>query len=312
MLTAALEERSIVATVPTVRCRVKARPLPRLLSYGYPLFGAKIGVRAILRPECVPQAANWLIETRLKGARHPWPTLWNVCRDKNPNWFSRYWRIRLYDASRSLEPGDYVFQPIPNFTQIPGQPGEQVEATYMRAYMELGGDDVEFTYLDLMWENLPTGAQQLLTPARLEARCVQQQEQLHKLVDNWLWLYRTQRFCRRRFDELVSLTTGTITLGFYIGAKVIDTALLPLRAALRAMAMKNVELQYSLLGLDTKGLKYDPEASSLTLLAASLMPASWVMDLGIIRFDPVIVFEDWKSCRRGFGGVPLALVAHWD
>lgn len=275
MSTAALEERSMVATVPTVRRRVKARPLPRYVSWNYPLFGAKIGVRAILRPQVANAATQWFIEARLNGAKHPWNLLWNICRDKNPNWFSRYWRVRLYDESRALGPGDYIFQPTTNFTHIPGKPADQVEDAYIRALLELGGEEVEFTYLDLLWKNLPTGVQQLLTPKRLEKLCYEQQQNIRSTAEDWMWLYHTQRFCRRRIEAIL-----------FAGMSVMEFCTRHGRSVAESVAKRGIQLEAQF--------------------------RATVLRQKIVSRDPVIVFEDWKSCRREFGGVPLGLVAHWD
>lgn len=299
MSTAVLEERPMVATVSKVR-RQK-RPLPEFVSEDYPLFGAQIGTRALMKPERMPDVKQWLVQACLDAPKLSWPQLWTTCRKGNRNWFTNFWSTRLYDRSRDLAPGDYIFEALEDFNAIPGNPPDGVEERYIAAYLELAGKVPNFAYLDLVWEKLSTGAYQMLTPKRLQRQWAAQQAEAQGFVNDWLLYYRTRRFCRQRLEEML-----------FVGFSAANLCMIPLKPALRAMVRQSVRIQAYFRDERLAQVEVSDDASPLDLLAAVLTPARKMKEQRLVTYDPVIVFKDMSVRPQDFGGIPLGLVAHWD
>jgi len=289
------------------------RHLPALVSGDYPLFGAKIGVRRLLLAERVSDAKRWFIEQQLAGAKRPLPYLWNVLLERQHEWFSSFWRVRLYEPSRELGAGDYIFEPTVNFTHVPGKPVEnqcladQIEASYMQAYLELR--DKTFTYLDLVWHQQPNGALALLTPKGLKRELQAQQLEIFQFVNQWLWYYRTEKWMRARLEEILYATE----IGLNITGAIVGAALWPLRLPLRLLLAERMRAQLRFTeGVWRTDIEVDTDASTLDLLASFFLSTSTIRESGLVKWDPVIVFEDPDYRPASFGGMPLGLIAHWE
>lgn len=282
--------------------RTVEREVPLLLSADYPLFGAKIGVRRLLRAERMPDAKRWFVRQCLQGSKLPLPALWDKLLRSKGEWFSAYWRVRLYEASRDLDAGDYIFEPITNFSRIPGNPGDQIETAYIRAYLELRGK--MFTYLDLVWEKAPGGVQKLITPKGLRRTLQAQQLEVFQFVNRWLGFYRTERFLGKRLREAL-----------YVSGCVANVALLPCQPILRSLVRWHEDRLRDTLKSNYRDLKEnlidERQASPLQMIGALLTRADDIPASKLVRWDPVIVFEDPEYKPASFGGMPLGLIAHW-
>ncbi len=275
-------------------------PLPAYVSGDYPLFGALVGIGHHLKPNKLSEAQRWFLKQRLGGRTLSFHYLWQECSQKCPEFFNEYWLVRLYDQSRDLGPGDYIFQPTINFSRMPSAVPVKVEEAYIRAYLELPRQ--QFTYLDLVWETLPTGEQKLLTPRILGSSALRQRQKMEQFLADWLWLFQTQRFLSNRMEELM---WGTSLM--------LDLALLPCRPVLRLMVQKRHQFSLSLqYGQRIKNVEVSQSASGTELLASILMSSDYAESKKFVSWDPVIVFEDPDFRPPGFKGIPLGLVAHWD
>ena len=284
--------------------RTVERELPVLLSADYPLFGAKIGVRRLLRTERMPDAKRWFVRQCLQGSKLPLPALWDKLLRSKGEWFSAYWRVRLYEASRELGAGDYMFEPITNFSNIPGNPGDQIEAAYIRAYLELRGKT--FTYLDLVWEKQPNGVQKLITPKGLKRTLQKQQMEVFQFVNRWLGFYRAESFLSKRLREVL-----------YVSGCVANVALTPCEPVLRLMVRIHEhhvrqQLRRNYRDLKDHMLIDETTASPLEMIGSLFTSADDIPASKLVSWDPVIVFEDAEYKPASFGGMPLGLIAHWE
>lgn len=211
-----------------------------------------------------------------------------------------YWLVRLYDRSRDLDPGDYIFQPLRNFSKIPDPKPAGVDEAYIRAYMELTPMQIhEFTYLDLMWRSLPNGEQKLVTPRGLMYHARENRLAVETFVKHWLWMHNVHRFLRRRLEGLVYCT---------------NIALMPVRPFIVELARARECLLREQLyrnGYYLGETIVDSSASPLELLSTIMITTQDIPASQLYKFDPMIVFDDPQYTPDGFPGMALGLVAHW-
>jgi hypothetical protein len=236
------------------------------------LFGFRVQALQVPLTNRAGEINSWLL--RQDEPNEPWSSLWKRCQRVCRSCFKEIWIVRLPRRSRSLQRGDYAFDPLTDFLRIPGNPPQVVEDCYQEAFAELPRH--RFVYLDLLWDTTPTGLQ-LVSIERLRATNLEQEQQFKRRL-------RTDR-------NLIAAAQARVT-----------EALKNLKA--RGAAARTVQLPSTPTeARRILGLSYNQLLDSLQLQIAPMR---------FTKFDPVIVFEEPGLLARAYGHMPLGLIAHWD
>lgn len=267
---------SATLVAPPVAMRTAKRQVRRLVQ-PYPLFGFRRQVYRMPVMDRQAEIDGWLLRHELAKPNEEWTQRWQRCQRECPTLFKELWLVHLPRRSRSLEAGDYVFDPLTDFLHIPGSPPQVVKDCYEQAFAELPRH--RFVYLDLLWENTPEGMK-LVSPVQLRARLSEQEHQFRRRMRNDRLLIEA---ARQRQRELMARLT--------LRSDLLDSIRLPASPAeaRRVLGLKTAALERSLL-------------QQLEQLEA----------LRLVKYDPVIVFEEPALLERAGGYMPLGLVAHWD
>ena len=109
---------TLVAPVTTPR---QAQPR-RSLDHVYPLFGFRREVHYVPLLHRQAEIDGWLLRQDNREPNEPWTSRWRRCQRECRSAFKQIWVVRLPRQSRSLTPGDYVFDPLTDFLNLPGSP----------------------------------------------------------------------------------------------------------------------------------------------------------------------------------------------
>ncbi len=246
----------------------------RRLEQPYPLFGFRFQVYRLALLHRHAEIHEWLLRQDQQQPEEEWQARWQRCQRQRPAFFKEIWVVHLPRPSRSLNRGNYVFDPLTDFLHIPGSPPAVVQDCYREAFAELPRH--QFAYLDLLWDSTAAGMQWL---------------SVEQLRANLCELEHTFRR-RLRHDRL--LIDAARARQREMLAKLQATHVLMRELRLPATPTEARKL----LGLSDETLRRSLR-EQMELIA-------------FIKFDPAIVFEEPALLKRAGGYMPLGLVAHWD
>jgi hypothetical protein len=283
--------QSTLATLPAANLPQPAA-LPRLLVGTEPFarFGQWAPPVHIARDGTIPRLAHWLALNR-SAANNP-HSLWQLCREANPECFRTYRVVRLDQPSFFLPAGEVAFEVIENPSQIPERPPTGVMLRHMEAMDAFAA--ATFYFLRPVFVAEPS--LRLCTVHELRSEAYFDQFDAFRRARRLGWAYRSQAWLAEKRDAAMLATLrGATRLVEEVTWRLSPS--LPGNMPIDALTRRRLRRQLSHRLEHTRSLGLVKESRRLQFALDDLRRR--------ITIDPVLAFE--VTSRPG----ELWFEAHW-